>query len=377
MRVTDQTLLEQIHINGFELANRKTLVGFDSDDEAILGSCHGVIAEQLEEIVEKFYDIQTSIPEIALLIGDSETLQRLHATQRSYILDLFSGRYDLDYVNQRLRMGLVHKRIGLEPKFYVAALHLLMELLRDCIRSAGFDAQITARAFGALDKLRSIDETLFFESYIRSLGADFDSARKRGEDYARNLEVALRERTQQLEDMARIDPLTGLINRRHLADALSQAIRSAQRRGEPISVAFLDIDNLQLINEKLGHHQGDEVLRTVGNTVGAFSRAADQCFRYGGDEFCVILPNCREPEAMNLYCKRLQDRLTELLPDVGLSVGICSCGPESYLDPDEMLSRADARMYEAKYMTRDAASQLVPEESAVDLRRLVQRGGTG
>ncbi|MEY2690078.1 MAG: hypothetical protein RL375_4278 [Pseudomonadota bacterium] len=377
MRVTDQTLLEQIHINEFELANRKALLEFGSDDEAILGSCRGVIVEKLDEIVRKFYDIQTSTPEIALLIGDSDTLQRLHTTQRAYILDLFGGRYNLDYVNQRLRMGLVHKRIGLEPKYYVTAMHLLVNLLRDCIGSAGFDAQITTRAFSALDKIRAIDETLFFESYIRSLGADFDSARRRSEDYARTLETALRERTQQLEDMARIDPLTGLINRRHLADALNQAIRSAQRRSEPISVAFLDIDNLQLINEKLGHHQGDEVLRTVGTTVGSFSRAADLCFRYGGDEFCVILPNCREPEAMNLYCRRLQDRLTELLPDVSLSVGICSCGPESYLDPDEMLSRADANMYEAKYMARDAASALVPEDSAVDLRRLVQRGGTG
>jgi diguanylate cyclase (GGDEF)-like protein len=377
MRVTDQTLLEQIHINGFELANRKALLNFGSDDEAILGSCRGVIAEQLDEIVRKFYDILTSTPEVALLIGDSQTLQRLHGTLRTYILDMFGGRYDLDYVNQRLRMGLVHKRIGLETKYYLSAMHGLMVLLRDCIRAAGFDAQITARACTALEKIQSIDETLFFESYIRSLGADFDSARKRSDDYARTLEVALRERTQQLEDMARIDPLTGLINRRHLADALSQAIRSAQRRSEPISVAFLDIDNLQLINEKLGHHQGDEVLRTVGTTVGSFSRAADQCFRYGGDEFCVILPNYREPEAMNLYCKRLQDRLTELLPDVGLSVGICSCGPESYLDPDEMLSRADARMYEAKYMMRETASPLVPEDSAIDLRRLVQRGGTG
>jgi diguanylate cyclase (GGDEF)-like protein len=377
MRVTDQTLLEQIHINGFELANRKALLNFGSDDETILGSCRGVILEQLDEIVRNFYDIQTSTPEIALLIGDSETLHRLHGTQRTYILDLFGGRYDLDYVNQRLHMGLVHKRIGLEPKYYVTAMHVLMGLLRDCLRSAGLDAQITERAFTALEKIRALDETLFFESYIRSLGADFDSARKRSEDYASNLETALRERTQQLEDMARVDPLTGLINRRHLADALSQAIRSAQRRNEPISVAFLDIDNLQIINERLGHHQGDEVLRTVGSTVGSFSRAADQCFRYGGDEFCVILPNCREPEAMNLYCKRLQDRLVELLPDVSLSVGICSCGPEAYLDPDDMLSRADARMYEAKYSMRETTSPLAEQDSAVDLRRLVQRGGTG
>ena len=113
MRVTDQTLLEQIHINGFELANRKALLNFGSDDEAILGSCRGVIAEQLDEIVRKFYDILTSTPEVALLIGDSQTLQRLHGTLRTYILDMFGGRYDLDYVNQRLRMGLVHKRIGL------------------------------------------------------------------------------------------------------------------------------------------------------------------------------------------------------------------------------------------------------------------------
>jgi diguanylate cyclase (GGDEF)-like protein len=256
-------------------------------------------------------------------------------------------------------------------------MHALMDLLRDCISQAGFDAQITARAFAALEKIGALDTTLFFESYIRSLGSDFDSARKRSEDYARNLEVALRERTHQLEDMARIDPLTGLINRRHLADALAQALRAAQRRGEPISLAFFDVDDLQLINDTRGHHGGDEILRTVGHTMGALSRAADLCFRYGGDEFCVILPNCAEAEAMNLYCARLQSRLAELLPEVSLSVGICSTGPDTFLDPDELISRADTRMVEAKYAARSAQGHAMPDDSAIDLRRMIQRGGTG
>jgi hypothetical protein len=83
------------------------------------------IEPHIDALVDKFYTLQTGITEIALLIGDADTLTRLRAAQRRYILDLFSGLYDLEYVNNRLRIGLVHKRIGVEPKLYLAAINTL------------------------------------------------------------------------------------------------------------------------------------------------------------------------------------------------------------------------------------------------------------
>ncbi|MFM2065591.1 MAG: hypothetical protein RLZZ584_500 [Pseudomonadota bacterium] len=375
MRITQQTLLEQVRITEFELAERKALLGYTADDDAALVACRPVVEQQVGAIVAAFYEAQTRIREVALLIGDADTLRKLHLSQQRYVLELFSGRVDLAYVNNRLHMGLVHRRIGLEPRYLLAGVQQLMSLVRDAITaSSALQAHAVAPALQALDKLTAIDVTLFFDSYLRALTNDIGAVVSRAEEHTRQLETMLHERTRQLEDVARSDALTGLINRRHLGDVLAQSLSAAQRRGEPLSLAVFDIDRFQLVNDTLGHQRGDDILRSVGKALATISRIEDSCFRYGGDEFCVILPNCGEAEAMNLYCRRLLDHLALALPDVTLSVGICSTGPQHYLAADELLSRADASLQQAKLLAPDHDSGFMPEDGAVDLRRLVQRG---
>lgn len=118
MNSSHQTLLEQMRITEFEISTRKQLLNLTHDDEMLLGSCKEKIENNLKSLIDKFYSEQTSMPEVALLIGDRDTLSKLKITQEKYIRDLFSGYYDMEYVNHRLRIGLVHKRIGVEPKLY-------------------------------------------------------------------------------------------------------------------------------------------------------------------------------------------------------------------------------------------------------------------
>ena len=125
MHSTMKTLLEQMRITEMDIDARKRLLDFHDDDVDALLQCRPHVESRLDDIVEIFYGIQTSNPDIAALIGDVDTLERLVNAQRHYILDLFSGVYDLEYTNNRLRIGLVHKRIGVEPKFYLSAVHLL------------------------------------------------------------------------------------------------------------------------------------------------------------------------------------------------------------------------------------------------------------
>ena len=119
MNQTEQTLLEQMRITDFEVEHRKILFSFSNADAQLLLSCKPTIEQNIDSVVTEFYRMQTSVAEIALLIGDADTLARLRSAQRKYILDLFGGLYDLEYVNNRLRIGLVHKRIGVEPKLYL------------------------------------------------------------------------------------------------------------------------------------------------------------------------------------------------------------------------------------------------------------------
>lgn len=348
MKQTEQTLLEQMRITDFEVEHRKTLFAFSSADAQLLLSCRPTIEENIDSVVTEFYRMQTNIPEIALLIGDADTLARLRSAQRRYILDLFSGLYDLEYVNNRLRIGLVHKRIGVEPKLYLSAIHTLKELLHRTIveeSPPGIDHNAITTA---VDKLLLFDVTLVFETYIRSLVAEIETAKDKSEQYARSMEEKVKERTRQLEEMSRTDALTGLLNVRHFHDIVTTSLRSAQRRFEPVTAIYIDVDNFKEINDTQGHQRGDEILRMIGKTIKETARTEDSCIRYGGDEFCVLLTDCREDQAKDLFVDRLIQRIKEKLDDVTISIGVTQTGPNEYMDANTLIRMADEKMYVAK-----------------------------
>lgn len=348
MRQIDQTLLEQMRINEFEVEHRKELFGFTEGDAGLLLSCRKVIEEKVDALVEEFYRRQTGVPEIALLIGDADTLARLRSAQRRYVLDLFGGQYDLEYVNNRLRIGLVHKRIGVEPKLYLAGVQTLKELLNDALGDSLTLVSEREAVLAALDRLLLFDVTLVFETYIRSLLSEIETAKDKAESYARSLEDKVRERTRQLEELSRTDALTGLLNVRHLTEIVTTTLRGAQRRGEPVTAVYLDVNDFKTINDTQGHQRGDEILRIVGSTIKGTARMEDACIRYGGDEFCVILTNCREPQAREMFVARLNAQIRERLGDVSLSIGVVQTGPNDYVDATTLIRLADENMYEAK-----------------------------
>ena len=100
---------------------------------------------------------------------------------------------------------------------------------------------------------------------------------QRGEEVARRL--------------ARVDSLTGLANRRAFDEALTVEIARAERDGEPMSVALVDLDGLKRVNDRFGHLAGDRVLAEVARALERSVRTGDRCFRWGGDEFAVVLPH--------------------------------------------------------------------------------------
>ncbi|BAP13015.1 MAG: diguanylate cyclase [Alcanivorax borkumensis] len=341
MHSTMKTLLEQMRITEMDIDARKRLLDFNDDDVDALLQCRPHVESRLDDIVEIFYGIQTSNPDIAALIGDVDTLERLVNAQRHYILDLFSGVYDLEYTNNRLRIGLVHKRIGVEPKFYLSAVHLLHRLLVKNITEAIDASAERDRALKALDKLIYFDVTLVFETYILSLVSEIETAKDRTEEYARALEETVAMRNGQL----RIDALTGLTTRRYLNEVLHRTVKAAQRRREPVALIFVDVDAFKEINDRRGHAYGDRVLVELGKVLKETARGEDTCVRYGGDEFCVVLANSTEEQAELAYCQRTRRLLAERLPEVSISMGVVQTGPDHFEDVDALLYAADQRMY--------------------------------
>ncbi len=344
MNPTQMTLLEQMRITEIEIDSRKALLGFDQHDVDALVRCNALIGDKIDEIVTAFYLNQTSIPEIASLIGDAGTLGRLQSAQRQYVLDLFNGTYGMEYINNRLRIGLVHKRIGVEPKLYLSAVHLLRSLIITTISAHEPDRTTVDTAITALDKLVYFDVTLVFETYIQSMLSEIEAAKNRSDQYARALEETVVQRTSEL----RVDSLTGLMTRRYLGDALRSTLKAAQRRSEPVSVVFVDVDNFKAINDTRGHTQGDTVLREVGSILLEISRTEDICSRVGGDEFCIVLPNSTELQTQSVFCSRVNKLLAERTGGVSVSMGIIQTGPDQFESADALLKAADQRMYLSK-----------------------------
>jgi diguanylate cyclase len=347
MNHTTQTLLEQLQINEFAIARRKELLGFGSADADLLLSCKGLVAEHIDVIVADFYAKQTAIEEIALLIGDADTLSRLHSAQRGYVLSLFEGYYDLEYVNNRLRIGLVHKRIGVEPKLYLSAVKTLKDTINLALDEHIDDKAHLRLVIDALDKLLYFDTTLIFDTYIRGLLTEVESAKDKALTYAQGLEAKVAERTRQLQELSQHDSLTGLYNQRSLNDSLRRELMVAKRQKKSFSLVYFDIDDFKLINDKRGHFAGDEILRMVAEALRKTCREVDIPCRYGGDEFCLVLPDCALADA-EAACQRLIAHFASHVADVTLSVGIAQTGPSDYLEPGELLRAADAKMYEAK-----------------------------
>lgn len=89
----------------------------------------------------------------------------------------------------------------------------------------------------------------------------------------------------------------------------------------------MDINDFKAFNDTEGQHRGDEVLCCVAEAIRQVSRQVDACFRYGGDEFCVILPNCTGEQARHLYSDRLHRAIQHSSEGIALSVGIIEAGP--------------------------------------------------
>nr|WP_226838627.1 diguanylate cyclase [Enterobacter cloacae complex sp. P12RS] len=160
-----------------------------------------------------------------------------------------------------------------------------------------------------------------------------------------------------LLEKALFDPLTALRNRHHLEDTLHTQMTQAMRNGEPLSCMMIDIDHFKNINDRFGHEAGDQVIKNVATIVQRAAHDGGLAFRYGGEEFLVLLPGAGEAEAHacaqkiynGVHALSLRYGLTEIGP-VDVSIGIASY-PE-HAQSDNLLRAADVALYRAKELGR-------------------------
>jgi len=168
------------------------------------------------------------------------------------------------------------------------------------------------------------------------------------------------------------DGLTGLANSRHFAAALDQEVSRVSRSGEIALLLLIDLDRFKAINDQYGHPAGDQALRAVAEVLARHMRPMDTAARYGGDEFAVILPNCR-PGNGRLIAERIREQVEQTpiaMPDgtllrVTTSIGGAHVLPWSRQVAKEVLEKADQALYRAKALGRNRVSMDAPEPMPV------------
>ena len=208
----------------------------------------------------------------------------------------------------------------------------------------------------------SSDDSAVEKAKGLDLGAvDFIGKFAEPEEFRARVKAALRAKTYRdlLERRAHLDGLTGLGNRHALGERLDADWKLAQRRGTPLSVLIADLDFFKLVNDSLGHENGDRLLKSTAKALQESFRAGDFLARHGGDEFIVVAHDCGLAGALNMGERfRLAIASTTTLesanqPIATVSVGVATTelGDEG---PSEILRRADAALYHAKASGRDS-----------------------
>jgi diguanylate cyclase (GGDEF)-like protein/PAS domain S-box-containing protein len=172
---------------------------------------------------------------------------------------------------------------------------------------------------------------------------------------------------ERIHFLAHHDVLTGLPNRLLFTERLRQAIQQVKRSGQQVAVLFIDLDRFKTINDSLGHHVGDALLRSVSKRLIEAVRTGDTVSRLGGDEFVIALNGVTgSDEVLNIVERRLIPliRQVHIVGSAELHVS-CSIGismfPDDSRDIDEVMRHADVAMYQAKAMGRDSAQFFTPE----------------
>lgn len=330
-----------------ERAARLALVELGDADHALARMFQQrVVAPHIDAIIDGFYRMLMRQPGFLAIVNTAAMLAHLRETQRAYVLSLGIDFASTAYFEERLRIGVVHARVGVPLSLYQCAMRALQQQFIDSI-DTGETAEQRARFTAFILKITALDMSLAIETYH---GVHISALEKSI--------VSLQDRSQALQREVEIDSGTGIANRRHILQVLETAIAHAQREQTPLGLIMADLDWFKRINDTHGHLAGDKVLRAVAERIHDVIREFDQVGRYGGEEFLIILPNKSHAvikkiaERVHAAVKRTPIRCDDNLDlSVTVSLGVASMRAGDSLS--SLIARSDAALYEAKNAGRD------------------------
>jgi diguanylate cyclase len=322
------------------------------DQRAIRGSLLNLLRLIIDNISELVIDDQWLHGQVEALCRmfdstlDIRALDDLERRLRDVIDKQKHLKRQLTDAQERLKsmlVGFVDRLAGLNRS--TGDYHRTLSECASRIRTADDVGQLGDVVERLLSETRAVQQTAERSS------AEIGALREQVEA-ANSLITRLQRELDETSELVRYDPLTGVLNRKGLDEALEREIARARRHSSVICVGLLDLDNFKQLNDTFGHRTGDEALRHLTQVARGSLRQEDIIGRLGGEEFLMLLPDADEAQATQIMT-RLQRALTThiFLADnsrvlITFSAGIARIGPES--SARDAIDRADKAMYAAK-----------------------------
>ncbi|MCW8998823.1 MAG: diguanylate cyclase, partial [Kangiellaceae bacterium] len=325
-----------------------------------------------------------------LPLPEADLSQQLIVSDDEYIINqpITDGGKLLGYVYVKHNKDQLLP-VNLETWAFIGILLVVMSVLS--IFAAGqFQKLLTHPIRRMVSHINNIYKTGNFEKRLKPRSDDevgrlikgfnqmLDAVQERENDltmHGKQLQRLVEVRTEQLYQKAHFDSLTGLPNRYLLVDRLHQAISKSSRSKSILALLFLDLDRFKVINDNLGHQNGDQLLKEVAKRLSKVSRQGDTVARLGGDEFVFLLENLKSPKDAARSANRIIDcfktpfRLQDHILHMSTSIGI-SIYPQDGEDDKILLKNADISMYHAKEKGPGNFSFYSQEMNQTSLERL-------
>lgn len=321
------------------------------DPEAVYRQVHQALQQaglEHDSFLIALYDSQTQTLEIPYLVegGVRYPTHRIALHEDSLLKEVLRQRRTLlirDFEEKSRRQGLRFRQVG--------------QLMRSIL---------------AVPLLRQGEVIGAISIQARRRGAYREAHRQLLEALAAQVAVALENARlyAQTRQLAIVDPLTDLYNRRYLFSLGAREIQRARRFRHPLTAAMIDLDDFKQINDTYGHHIGDEVLRQWAQRTRNILREVDILGRYGGDEFGLFLPETSLEQALHL-AHRLREHIAETPLEtqagpvmLSMSIGVVAWN-ESITSPAALLQEADYAQYAAKHAGKNRIAWRDPETQEV------------
>ena len=257
---TEANVMQAIGLDEQELARRKRFVALEPSDLDRIASIRDVVTAAVDELTETFFGHLATLPDARVQLGYPELADRARALKREHLIAMAAGTYDLAYIAQRVRLGLLYGRAGLDARVYLGAFHrMLMRMGEVILARSGLSPTAAYEAFASIEKVACFDISI----HVDILTYERERTIRRQSEAIRELSTPV----LQLRERLLLLPLIGVIDT-HRAQLVTEGLLNAIRENRA-RVVVMDVTGVGTIDSKVANHLIQTVVasRLMGATV--------------------------------------------------------------------------------------------------------------